>query len=60
MSSGVNANQQKCPRKRLFSCLQQKKSSDVTCDPEKLERQGFKDNSMDIQDREKIKVSAET
>ena len=32
----------------------------VTYDPEKLERQGFKDNSMDIQDREKIKVSAET
>ena len=32
----------------------------ITYDPEKLERQGFKDISMDIQDREKIKVSAET
>ena len=34
--------------------------TELTCDPEKLERKGFKDISLDIQDREKIKVSAET
>ena len=32
----------------------------LTYAPEKLRRQGFQDISMDIKDREKIKVSAET
>ena len=43
-----------------FQNLLVKQSSLLTCDPEKLEREGFKDISLDIQDREKIKVSAET